>query len=78
KEPETALYGGKDGLLFYRIITEKWKTALKEKGILAFEVGIGEADAVSNILRENGFIKITVKNDLCGIQRVVFGTVGNL
>ncbi len=78
KEPETALFGGKDGLDFYRIITEKWKTTLKENGVLAFEVGIGEADAVSNILQENGFEKITVLNDLGGVQRVVFGTVNKL
>lgn len=78
KEPETALLGGKDGLDFYRIITEKWKSTLKENGILAFEVGIGEADAVSEILSSNGFEKITVLKDLGGIERVVFGTANKL
>lgn len=78
KEPETALFGGKDGLDFYRVITQKWKSALKENGVLAFEVGIGEAKAVSDIMQENGFKKITVLKDLGGVQRVVFGTVNGL
>ncbi len=77
-EPETALFGGQDGLYFYRKITAVWKTALKPNGELAFEVGINEADAVSGILSQNGFKNITVRNDLCGVQRVVFGTVGNI
>ncbi len=75
REPETALFGGEDGLQFYRAITEKWKFALNAGGALAFEVGIGEAAAVADILKQNGFKNITVKNDLCGVQRVVFGTV---
>ena len=32
REPELALFGGKDGLDFYRIIFEKWKVLLKPKG----------------------------------------------
>ncbi len=78
KEPETALFGGEDGLYFYRKITELWKTALNPSGVLAYEVGIDEADAVSEILVQNGFENITVRKDLCGVQRVVFGTVGNI
>ncbi len=77
-EPHTALFGGEDGLYFYRIISEKWKSALKTNGILAFEVGINESDAVCEILRQNGFINIGTKCDLIGIQRVVFGTVNSL
>ncbi len=78
REPETALYGGEDGLYFYRTITKLWKSALRENGVLAFEVGINEAESVCNILEQNGFSNITVRNDLCGVQRVVFGTVENI
>ena len=78
KEPETALFGGEDGLYFYNVIAEKWKAALKPKGVLAFEIGYDEAEAVSEILRKNGYSNITVKQDLCGHQRVVFGTVNNI
>lgn len=77
-EPHTALFGGDDGLYFYREISKNWKQSLLENGILAFEVGINEADAVAQILKDNGFINIGFKNDLIGIQRVVFGTVNNI
>lgn len=77
-EPHTALFGGEDGLTFYRAISEKWKSALIDNGVLAFEVGINEADAVCDILKANGFKNIGVKCDLIGIQRVVFGTVNNI
>ena len=78
KEPHTALFGGEDGLFFYREITKLWKGALKPDGRLAFEVGIGQAEAVEQILKDHGFGNITVINDLSGIQRVVFGTVNCL
>ena len=77
-EPHTALFGGEDGLYFYRKITELWKTALKPNGVLAFEVGINEDEAVAEILRTNGFVNIGFKSDLIGIQRVVFGTLDTI
>ena len=73
-EPHTALFGGEDGLFFYREITKNWKKALKPEGILAFEVGINEDIAVAEILKAEGFKNIGFKTDLLGIQRVVFGT----
>ena len=45
---------------------------------MAFEVGINEAEAVAEILKTNGFTNIGFKNDLIGIQRVVFGTANNV
>lgn len=74
-EPETALYGGEDGLAFYRAITENYKNSLKEGGMMIFEVGIGEAQSVCKILEIAGFENISCEKDLNGIQRVVFGTV---
>lgn len=77
-EPHTALFGGEDGLFFYREISKAWKSNLKKGGYLAFEVGIKEADAVAEILKAEGFTEISIKKDLLGIQRVVFGTVNNV
>ena len=73
-EPHTALFGGDDGLFFYREITRIWRKALKQGGILAFEVGINEDTSVADILKAEGFKNIAFKTDLLGIQRVVFGT----
>lgn len=77
-EPHTALFGGEDGLDFYRIITRIWKNNLKTGGRLAFEVGIKEAEAVMEILRREGFVEVGANYDLIGIQRVVFGTLVNV
>lgn len=74
-EPETALFGGEDGLKFYRAITENYKNSLKSGGMLAFEVGINEYSAVSDIMEKSGFSNIGFVKDLNGIQRVVFGTI---
>lgn len=72
-EPKMALAGGEDGLLFYRELTALWKNTLKKGGLLAFEVGIHQAESVKDILEANGFTEIAVVPDLCGIDRVVCG-----
>lgn len=72
-EPAMALEGGTDGLRFYHAITALWKHALKKGGVLAYEVGIRQAEAVKEILLKNGFTDITVVSDLCGVDRVVYG-----
>lgn len=74
-EPDTALYGGEDGLMFYRFISAHYKPYIKEGGKIMFEVGYKQARAVSTILKENGYSGIGTKEDYNGIQRVVFGTV---
>ena len=78
KEPETALFGGKDGLDFYRKITRNWKKALNPEGTLMFEIGKGQDEAVYKILKSEGFYKIGFKKDIPGVQRVIFGTVKNV
>ena len=70
---EQALYGGVDGLDFYRAICENWRGALRPGGRLYFEVGIGQADDVLRIMRAVGFGDIEVIPDLNGIPRVVWG-----
>lgn len=72
-EPETALFGGVDGLDFYRGITRIWKDKIREKGLIVFEVGIGQEDEVMRILIQHGFVNVRCKADLCGVNRCVFG-----
>lgn len=73
-EPRMALDGGEDGLDYYRAITPKWKAALRLGGALLFEVGIGQAPAVEEILAQNGYQDIQSAQDTQGIWRVVEGT----
>ncbi len=70
-EPQTALLGGEDGLDFYRAIIKNYKSALKEGGMMAFEVGINEAERVSELLKSAGLKDIKITKDLNEIQRVV-------
>ena len=51
-EPIMALDGGDDGLTFYRTILQKWTAALNPNGMIAFEVGIDQAQAVSALLEK--------------------------
>ncbi len=72
-EPYLALEGGTDGLLFYRSIVANWKHSLKYNGLIAFEIGIGQEQDVSDILTANGFTDIKFTKDLNDVVRVVSG-----
>ena len=76
-EPRIALDGGMDGLDYYRAIAERWKSALRLGGTLIFEVGIGQAVDVEEILEKNGYEDIKVLPDTQNILRVVEGTINN-
>ena len=76
-EPRMALDGGADGLDFYRFIAAKWKSAIRLGGTLLFEVGVGQAPDVEEILSQNGFEQIQTTADTQGIWRVVEGTINN-
>lgn len=70
-EPLIALAGGKDGLMFYRRISEKGFEILKSGGMIAFEVGHTQSNAVADILKKDGYVNVKITNDLAGIGRVV-------
>ena len=72
-EPELALRGGMDGLKFYRIISVLWKEILKDGGLIAFEIGFEQGEAVKDILQKSGYKNIAVHKDLAGHDRVVTG-----
>ncbi len=63
-EPSMALYGGEDGLDFYRKISAEWKEKLSDGGMIVFEIGMGQGRDVTTILEENGYTEIDVKQDL--------------
>lgn len=71
-EPEMALYGGDDGLYFYREILRCWAPKLKNGGLFAVEIGMGQEKDVADMFRQNG-ISPELKKDYCGVYRVVYG-----
>ena len=54
-EPHLALHGGADGLDFYRSIIENYTAALKAGGYLCLEYDPAQAEAICEILEENGY-----------------------
>lgn len=77
-DPETALYAkDEDGVEFYKKITEEAPRILNPNGYLAFELGINQANIVSNIMRQNNFTVIEIGKDLAGIERVIVGKLNS-
>ena len=72
-EPYSALYGGEDGLDFYRTIAAYWVPLLKPGMFAAVEVGAGQADTVCGIFSDAGMYRIHTARDIQGIERVVYG-----
>jgi release factor glutamine methyltransferase len=70
-DPRRALDGGEDGLRWYREIAEAVPSLLSPHGILAAEIGAGQAAAVTAIINENGLIVDGLDHDLAGIARCV-------
>lgn len=75
-EPHLALFGGEDGLDFYRSIAKNYKSALKPGGYLCFEFGDTQADAVCAILEENGYTILERTRDFNNIERAVLAQYG--
>ena len=71
REPRMALDGGKDGLDFYRRIASEAAGHLKPGGMIAVELGIGEAEAVAAMFREAGLSDVEIRKDLYGVPRMV-------
>jgi len=72
-EPYIALSGGRDGLDFYRRITEESLMVLEKGGLLAFEIGYDQSEEVMSILSQWGFKDIECIKDLSGNHRVIKG-----
>ncbi len=77
-EPNIALFGGSDGMKFYRIILKNVKNYLKKKAIIAFEHGYDKKEEMiklANTYFPNS--KVEVIKDLEGKDRMTFIYVGD-
>ena len=73
-EPRMALDRTEDGLYFYRRIIEEAGKHLVSSGMLFFEIGYDQGQAVSELMRTEGYCDVQVVQDYAGLDRVVFGT----
>ena len=70
-EPHMALYGGEDGLDFYRAIADNYTSALKPGGYLCLEFGMGQGDDVCRILEAHGYTILERSRDYNDRERAV-------
>lgn len=71
KEPYIALYGGEDGLSFYRKIAAAAPEKLNDNGMIFLECGYDQSEAITKLLAD--FFEVEVKKDLEGKERIVIG-----
>ncbi|MBM7095572.1 peptide chain release factor N(5)-glutamine methyltransferase [Bacillus sp. H-16] len=75
-DPETALFGGEDGLVFYRGMARQLGSVLKQPGMVAFEIGFDQGRSVPGLLQEHlgqsGDIRVL--KDINGKDRIVLFT----
>ena len=72
-EPSIALYAGEDGLDCYRKILKSIKSHMKDKCLVAFEIGMTQAENIKRIIAENlEDVKVEVYKDLSERDRMIF------
>lgn len=72
-EPHVALFGGDDGLFFYRRVFENASKVMKERSMMAFEIGFDIGEAVVSLARSFfPSAEIVLKQDINGLDRMVF------
>lgn len=75
-EPHLALFAAEEGTYFYRKIVEHSQNMLLKPGLIAFEVGWGQAEQVVGIIRKTyPTATCHVEKDLQGVARIVWATV---
>ena len=71
-EPHVALFGGEDGLKFYRSVFRDCKKVLKEKSFMAFEMGWNQKAKMEGLLKEYlPEAKYEIIKDMSGKDRML-------
>lgn len=70
-EPQNALYGGEDGLYFYKKIIKNAKNFLNRNGKIYLEIGYDQKDSISNLLEEYGYKQIKSYKDFNDFDRII-------
>ena len=77
-EPHLALYGGKDGLDYYKSILKDIKKVLKEDHIIAFEIGENQGNKIKKLIKQQfPEDKITIKKDYNNHDRYIYAVSKN-
>ncbi len=72
-EPHVALFGGEDGLFFYRRIFDDCKKVLKDRAFMAFEMGWDQRERMSALVEEKlPGARYEILKDMNGKDRMLF------
>jgi release factor glutamine methyltransferase len=69
-DPAMALDGGVDGLIYYRLLADQLGGVCASHTLVFFEIGMGQANDVQNIMMDAGFLCLEWRCDLAGLERV--------
>lgn len=75
-EPKSALYGGCDGLDFYRKIIKNASKHLNNKAHLVFEIGYDQKSILNKLLKDEGFVNIENIKDFNDFDRFIIAQKG--
>ena len=75
-EPKSALYGGEDGLKFYKKIINEAENYLNNEGHLIFEIGYDQKEILNILLKEKGFKNIINLKDFNDFDRFIIAQKG--
>jgi release factor glutamine methyltransferase len=75
-DPEVALFGGPSGDELVRKLIEKAPSHLEAGGMLALEIGLGQAEGLSDFLRQKNYHDFELKRDYAGITRFLVARYG--
>jgi release factor glutamine methyltransferase len=70
-DPRAALDGGADGLAAYRAVARDARRLLAPDGLLVFELGAGQLDAVRSLTVTAGLAPAACRSDLAGVPRAL-------
>jgi release factor glutamine methyltransferase len=75
-DPEIALFAGERGDEMIRRLIETAPSRLNAGGLLALEIGVGQADGLAALLAEKNYHDIAAIRDYGGVTRFLFGRYG--
>lgn len=75
-DPVLALDGGEDGLAIVKRLIESIPGKIASDGVVALELGQGQAEALSNFLTRQNYRDVSIMKDYQGVERVLIARYG--
>ena len=70
-EPHQAIFADEEGFIYYKKVIHNLRKNHKCGQKVLFEIGIGQVELVTNLLKNNDFKLINIEDDIAGIPRCI-------